>query len=74
MIDEKILEKEFVNKYLLKNNFPHTNRKNMIYYESKLTEWSLKYDFINYIKLKKDHNKYIIKMYVEATMILKDQN
>lgn len=66
------LKKEFVNEFLLKDNFPQSNKRKVIYYDIQLTKWSLKYDFINYDKLEKDFNNDIVKMYTEAILIFKD--
>ena len=67
------MKKEFVNEFLLKDNFPQSNKRKVNHYELQLTKWSLKYDFIDYIKLEKDFNKDIVKMYSEAVLIFKDR-
>ena len=76
LFDQKYLnnmKKEFVNEFLLKDNFFQKNKKKLVYYENQLTKWSLKYDFIDYIKLENDFNKDIVKMYSEAVLIFKDK-
>jgi hypothetical protein len=63
--------KNFVESYFIKENITKKNKK-LDSYARKLVEWSIRYEFIDYDKLEKKFKGDILKMFNEASMIMKD--